>query len=78
MRGPIGEHGTYGLATPIPYISTAASGDGEPMAEAGRRAVGDGYGGAILFSSIDEKGAISNHPDALDQAFRLGQRATGG
>lgn len=32
------------------------------------------YGGAILFSSVDEKGAIQNHPDALDQAFGLGQR----
>jgi len=32
------------------------------------------YGGAILFSSVDEKGAIQNHPDAQDQAFRLGTR----
>jgi multimeric flavodoxin WrbA len=36
------------------------------------------YGGSILFSRIDEKGAIKNHPDALDKAFRLGQRAAGG
>jgi multimeric flavodoxin WrbA len=33
------------------------------------------YGGSILFSSVDEKGAIKKHPDALDQAYRLGQRA---
>jgi len=33
------------------------------------------YGGSIQFSSVDAKGAIKNHPDALDQAFRLGQRA---
>jgi multimeric flavodoxin WrbA len=36
------------------------------------------YGGAILFSRIDEKGAIANHPDALEQAFELGRRAAGG
>jgi multimeric flavodoxin WrbA len=35
------------------------------------------YGGAILFSRIDEQGAIANHPDALDQAYRLGRRAAG-
>jgi multimeric flavodoxin WrbA len=33
------------------------------------------FGGSILFSSIDKKGAITKHPDALDQAYRLGQRA---
>ena len=36
------------------------------------------YGGAILFSSVDEKGAIKNHPDALEQALRLGRRIAGG
>jgi len=33
------------------------------------------YGGSILFSQVDKKGAIARHPDALDQAYRLGQRA---
>ncbi len=29
--------------------------------------------GELLFSGIDEKGAIKGHPDALKQAFELGQ-----
>ena len=32
------------------------------------------YGGELLFSGIDEKGAISGHPDALRQALEAGQR----
>ncbi len=36
------------------------------------------YGGAILFSRVDQKGAVANHPDALDQAFELGRRVAGG
>lgn len=36
------------------------------------------YGGAILFSRIDEKGAVAEHPNALDQAFQLGRRAADG
>ena len=36
------------------------------------------YGGAILFSGVDKKGAIQNHPDALEQAYRLGRRIAGG
>ena len=31
------------------------------------------YAGELLFRSIDEKGAIKNHPDALKQAFDAGQ-----
>jgi multimeric flavodoxin WrbA len=36
------------------------------------------YGGAILFSGVDAKGAILSHPDALDQAYQLGMRIAGG
>jgi len=32
------------------------------------------YAGELLFSGIDEKGAIKNHPDALNQAFQAGQK----
>ncbi len=32
------------------------------------------YAGELLFSGIDEKGAIAKHPDALRQAFRAGQK----
>lgn len=32
------------------------------------------YAGELLFSSVDEMGAIKNHPDALKQAFLAGQR----
>ncbi len=32
------------------------------------------YAGELLFSGIDEKGAIAQHPDALKQAFEAGQR----
>ena len=32
------------------------------------------YAGALLFPGIDEKGEISQHPDALHQAFVTGQR----
>jgi len=31
------------------------------------------YAGELLFSGIDEKGAIAKHPDALRQAFLAGQ-----
>jgi len=32
------------------------------------------YAGDLLFTGIDEKGAISTHPDALPQAFLAGQK----
>ena len=32
------------------------------------------YAGGLLFSSVDEKGAIMEHPDALEKAFIAGQR----
>ena len=32
------------------------------------------YAGELLFSAIDEKGAIKKHPDALKQAFLAGQK----
>ena len=32
------------------------------------------YAGELLFSAIDEKGAIARHPDALQQAFQVGQK----
>jgi len=32
------------------------------------------YAGELLFPGIDEKGAITKHPDALRQAFLAGQR----
>jgi multimeric flavodoxin WrbA len=32
------------------------------------------YAGELLFSKIDEKGAIAKHPDALNQAFVAGQK----
>lgn len=32
------------------------------------------YAGELLFSGIDEKGAIAAHPDALSQAFLAGQK----
>ena len=32
------------------------------------------YAGALLFPGIDEKGAIKQHPDALNQAFLAGQK----
>jgi multimeric flavodoxin WrbA len=32
------------------------------------------YAGELLFSKIDEKGAIAKHPDALNQAFLAGQK----
>lgn len=32
------------------------------------------YAGDLLFRGIDEKGAITKHPDALQQAFLIGQR----
>jgi len=32
------------------------------------------YAGELLFSGIDEKGAITRHPDALHQAFLVGQK----
>jgi multimeric flavodoxin WrbA len=36
------------------------------------------YAGELLFSGMDEKGAIANHPDALKQAFLAGQRLVEG
>jgi len=32
------------------------------------------YAGELLFSGVDEKGAIAKHPDALHQAFLAGQK----
>jgi multimeric flavodoxin WrbA len=32
------------------------------------------YAGELLFPSVDEKGAITGHPEALKQAFLAGQR----
>ena len=32
------------------------------------------YDGELLFRGVDEKGAITEHPDALKQAFEAGQR----
>jgi len=32
------------------------------------------YAGGLLFSGIDRKGAIAQHPDALKQAFLAGQK----
>lgn len=32
------------------------------------------YAGELLFRNIDEKGAIAKHPDALQQAFLVGQK----
>jgi len=32
------------------------------------------YAGELLFSGVDEKGAITKHPDALRQAFLAGQK----
>ena len=32
------------------------------------------YTGELIFSGIDEKGAITRHPDALKQAFLAGQK----
>ena len=32
------------------------------------------YAGELLFPGVDEKGAIKDHPDALNQAFLAGQR----
>jgi multimeric flavodoxin WrbA len=35
------------------------------------------YAGELLFSKIDEKGAILKEPDALQKAFELGQKLVG-
>jgi len=35
------------------------------------------YAGELLFSGVDEKGAITKHPDALNQAFLAGQKLVG-
>jgi multimeric flavodoxin WrbA len=35
------------------------------------------YAGELLFSGIDEKGAITNHPTALKEAFEAGERLAG-
>lgn len=32
------------------------------------------YAGELLFSGVDEKGAITKHPDVLRQAFQAGQK----
>ncbi len=34
------------------------------------------YGGSLFFPGIDEKGAIKDHPDALQEAFLAGKRFT--
>ena len=36
------------------------------------------YGGELLFPGVDEKGAITQNPDALKQAFLAGQRLVEG
>ncbi len=36
------------------------------------------HAGELLFSGIDEKGAIAKHPDALNQAFLAGQKLVEG
>ncbi len=36
------------------------------------------YSGELVFSGIDEKGAIAKHPDALNQAFLIGQKLVEG
>jgi multimeric flavodoxin WrbA len=36
------------------------------------------YAGELLFSAVDEKGAIAKHPTALQQAFEAGQRLAAG
>ncbi len=36
------------------------------------------YAGELLFSGIDEKGAITKYPDALNQAFLAGQKLVEG
>ncbi len=36
------------------------------------------YAGDLLFTGIDEKGAIAEHPDALQQAFLAGQKLVTG
>jgi multimeric flavodoxin WrbA len=36
------------------------------------------YAGDLLFTGIDEKGAIAKHPDALQQAFLAGQKLVTG
>jgi len=33
-----------------------------------------GYAGELVFPGVDEKGAITKHPDALKQAFLAGQK----
>ncbi len=35
------------------------------------------YSGELLFSAIDEKGAIARHADALKQAFEAGEKLAG-
>jgi multimeric flavodoxin WrbA len=35
------------------------------------------YEGGLLLREIEAKGAVQNHPDALSQAFELGQRIAG-
>ena len=35
------------------------------------------YAGDLLFPGVDEKGAITKHPDALKQAFLAGQKLVG-
>ena len=36
------------------------------------------YAGELLFSGVDEKGAIAKHPDALRQAFAAGEKLVEG
>ena len=35
------------------------------------------YAGELVFRGVDEKGAIAKHPDALKQAFLVGQKLVG-
>ena len=44
------------------------------MAKAWFRVLDIAYSGALTFPGIDEKGAITKHPDALKQAFLAGQK----
>jgi multimeric flavodoxin WrbA len=41
------------------------------------RMMGLKYAGELLIPGVDEKGAIKHHPDALKQAFEMGQRMVG-
>jgi hypothetical protein len=36
------------------------------------------YSGSLLFSGVDERGAIKDHPSALKEAFEAGVRFVSG